>query len=241
MNLTIDIGNTFVKYAVFDNDQIIYNEKSSDSEREIILNITQRYLIQSCIISSVRKKDSLIKLKSYLPLNINVSQLSHKTKIPCVIKYNSPKTLGADRIANIVGANSLYPNKDILIIDTGSCITVDLIDSNGLYLGGRISPGLEMRYKSLHCFTSRLPELKIQNNFLYLGKDTHSSIVSGVQAGIVAEIDTIISYYKKENDDLFVIVTGGDLFFFENALKSTIFADQDLVLKGLNEILQYNE
>ena len=158
-----------------------------------------------------------------------------------LINYKSPETFGKDRIANIAAVVFLYSLKNVLIIDAGSCITIDFVDKDGLYLGGRISPGLKMRYQALHHFTAKLPELTIQKEFPVLGNDTDSSIISGVQVGVLSEIQTVITDFKKENDDLFVIITGGDTFFFENALKSTIFADQDLVLKGLNEILKYNE
>ena len=234
MKLIIDIGNTLVKYAIFSSDEIVIIYKKNDVEISFMKDLIQKHNVNDVIISSVRDKvDGDFGIKTLY--------LNHLTPLPITINYETPETLGNDRIANVVAASVLYPNKNILIIDAGTCITIDFIDQNKEYQGGRISPGIEMRYKSLHKFTSNLPKLTISNTAQQIGKDTNSSIVSGVEKGVVAEIETIIDDFKNENEDLFVIVTGGDTFFFENTLKNSIFADQNLVLKGLNEILKYNE
>lgn len=234
MKLIIDIGNTLVKYAIFSSDEIVIIYKKNDVEISFMQELIQKHNVNDVIISSVRDKvDGDFGIKTLY--------LNHLTPLPITINYETPETLGNDRIANVVAASFLYPNKNILIIDAGTCITIDFIDQNKEYQGGRISPGIEMRYKSLHKYTSNLPKLTISNTAQQIGKDTNSSIVSGVEKGVVAEIETIIDDFKNENEDLFVIVTGGDTFFFENTLKNSIFADQNLVLKGLNEILKYNE
>ena len=234
MKLIIDIGNTLVKYAIFSSDEIVIIYKKNDVEISFMQELIQKHHVNDVIISSVRDKvDGDFGIKTLY--------LNHLTPFPITINYETPETLGNDRIANIVAASVLYPNKNILIIDAGTCITIDFIDQNKEYQGGRISPGIEMRYKSLHKYTSNLPKLTISNTAQQIGKDTNSSIVSGVEKGVVAEIETIIDDFKNENEDLFVILTGGDTFFFENTLKNSIFADQNLVLKGLNEILKYNE
>ena len=234
MKLIIDIGNTLVKYAIFSSDEIVIIYKKNDVELSFMQELIQKHNVNDVIISSVRDKvDGDFGIKTLY--------LNHLTPLPITINYETPETLGNDRIANVVAASVLYPNKNILIIDAGTCITIDFIDQNKEYQGGRISPGIEMRYKSLHKYTSNLPKLTISNTAQQIGKDTNSSIVSGVEKGVVAEIETIIDDFKNENEDLFVIVTGGDTFFFENTLKNSIFADQNLVLKGLNEILKYNE
>ena len=234
MKLIIDIGNTLVKYAIFSSDEIVIIYKKNDVEISFMQELIQKHHVNDVIISSVRDKvDGDFGIKTLY--------LNHLTPLPITINYETPETLGNDRIANVVAASVLYPNKNILIIDAGTCITIDFIDQNKEYQGGRISPGIEMRYKSLHKYTSNLPKLTISNTAQQIGKDTNSSIVSGVEKGVVAEIETIIDDFKNENEDLFVIVTGGDTFFFENTLKNSIFADQNLVLKGLNEILKYNE
>ena len=234
MKLIIDIGNTLVKYAIFSSDEIVIIYKKNDVEISFIQDLIQKHNVNDVIISSVRDKVDR-------DFGIKTLYLNHLTPLPITINYETPETLGNDRIANVVAASVLYPNKNILIIDAGTCITIDFIDQNKEYQGGRISPGIEMRYKSLHKYTSNLPKLTISNTAQQIGKDTNSSIVSGVEKGVVAEIETIIDDFKNENEDLFVIVTGGDTFFFENTLKNSIFADQNLVLKGLNEILKYNE
>ena len=238
MNLAVDIGNTFIKYAVFENNKIIYTDRLHDIEKKDILDIIGRYSIERSIVSSVRGQEDVRLLVECLPGDVCI--FSDKTKLPVSIKYNPKRQLGLDRIANLVGAICKYPDKDILVIDAGTCITTDMISMRKTHLGGSISPGLAMRYRSLYEFTNDLPHLSEKDEYTFMGHDTSSDIISGVQAGILSEIDTIICSYKKEKDDLFVILTGGDTFFFEKGLKSRIFADHDLLLKGLNEILIYN-
>ncbi|MGY8987075.1 MAG: type III pantothenate kinase [Flavobacteriales bacterium] len=234
MNLVIDIGNTLVKYAVFKNNEVFIIKKSDDFDRRLVDKLLKNNDIQKIIISSVREK---VTINS----EIHTVYLSEKTNVPITLKYKTPNTLGKDRLAGVVAAAVLYPNKNVLVIDAGSCITMDYIDKNKVYFGGRISPGIEMRYNSLKKFTKNLPKLTINTSFNLIGNDTNSSIVSGVQSGILAEVDTIITDLRKENESLFVVVTGGDTIFFENALKNSIFADPFLVMKGLNEILKYND
>ena len=234
MKLVIDIGNTQVKHALFEDNRIERIFKSSEVDVDFINNIIITKQVSSVIISSVREKiEWMIEPSPIL--------LSYKTNLPIKLNYNTLKTLGNDRIANCVAASMIFPNRDILVIDAGSCITMDFIDKDKVFHGGRISPGLEMRYKSLNVFTDNLPKLEISPVSRNIGKSTDESIISGVQRGVLSEVKEIIYNFKKEKEDLFVIVTGGDTFFFEKELKNSIFADQDLVLKGLNEILKYNE
>ena len=234
MNLIIDIGNTLVKYAVFNNDQLVEILKTSEIETGKVNTLIKEFDIKNVIISSVRKEMNW-------NLDVEVIHLSHKTSLPINLNYKTPETLGKDRIANIVAVSEEYPNKNAVVIDAGTCITYDFINTNKEYLGGRISPGLEMRYKSLNEFTELLPKLSVSGESKFIGDDTDSSILSGVEQGVLSEVDSLISVFRKENEDLIVVVTGGDTFFFENALKNSIFADQNLVLKGLNIILKYNE
>ena len=234
MNLIIDIGNTLVKYAVFNNDQLVEILKTSEIETGKVNTLIKEFDIKNVIISSVRKEMNW-------NLDVEVIHLSHKTSLPINLNYKTPETLGKDRIANIVAVSEEYPNKNAVVIDAGTCITYDFINKNKEYLGGRISPGLEMRYKSLNEFTELLPKLSVSGESKFIGDDTESSIYSGVEQGVLAEVSALISVFRKENEDLIVVVTGGDTFFFENALKNSIFADQNLVLKGLNIILKYNE
>jgi type III pantothenate kinase len=159
--------------------------------------------------------------------------------IPIFTNYNTPETLGKDRLAGIVGANKEYPNKNILVIDAGSCITFDFF-MDDTYCGGRISPGLQMRYDALYTFTNQLPQISISDTHFMIGKDTNSSIISGVQQGAIDEMDAVIDIFRKENKDSVVILCGGDYNFFDKHLKNSIFADPFIVLKGLNIILEFN-
>jgi type III pantothenate kinase len=167
--------------------------------------------------------------------------LSEKTPLPIINSYKTPLTLGKDRLAAVAGASVLYPEKDILVFDAGTCLTIDFINSDKEYIGGRISPGIEMRYNALHTFTDKLPLIKSKKNTLVIGNDTKTSIICGVQQGILAEVKAIISDYKSQNTDTVFVFTGGDSFYFEKELKNSIFANPNLVLIGLNEILDYNE
>ena len=234
MNLVVDIGNTFIKYAVFHNRDIIFEDKRKSFSQDIIDNCIRQYSLNNLIISSVADIPKFVT-------SLKTVYLSYKIDLPVKLKYKTLQSLGNDRIASVVGSSMLFPSKDILVIDAGSCITIDFIDKKKVYHGGRISPGIEMRYKSLDLFTNNLPKLQSTLEFNFIGNDTSSSITSGIQNGVLSEIDDIIRDFRKEKPDLFVIVTGGDTIFFEKGLKSKIFADRFLVLRGLNEILEYHD
>ena len=145
-----------------------------------------------------------------------------------------------DRLAGIVGSYSLFPNKDILLIDTGTCITYDYY-IKGEYIGGRISPGLKMRYDALHSFTNKLPHISLNSEHYNFGNDTVTSIISGVQVGTIDEMDSAIDFFKRKNNKSIVILCGGDYNFFDKNLKNSIFADPFIVNKGLNKIIEFNE
>lgn len=198
----------------------------------------QNYKITSSILSSVKGVDAEI---SAIVEVYSTEVLSEKTSLPIINNYKTPLTLGKDRLAAVIGASVLYPGKDVLVFDAGTCLTIDFINLDKEYVGGRISPGIEMRYNALHTFTDKLPLIRSEKNALVIGNDTKTSIISGVQQGILAEVKTIISEYKSQNADTFFVFTGGDSFYFEKELKNSIFANPNLVLIGLNEILDYNE
>ena len=237
MKLVIDIGNTSTKLGLFEGKDMFSFSSVENCSLENIRNFIADNNVDFSIISSVRDID--FEIQSILDY-YNSTLLSSDTPTPIKNKYKTLETLGKDRLSAVIGGHALYPNRDIIILDAGTCLTVDFINSEGEYIGGRISPGIEMRYKSLHAFTDQLPLLEKSKNSPFSGNDTNSSIVSGVQQGILSEIQSIISDYKLKNPNLITIITGGDCFYFEKELKNTIFAIPNLVLIGLNEILDYN-
>ncbi|MDX5584929.1 MAG: type III pantothenate kinase [Aureibaculum sp.] len=238
MNLIIDIGNSSAKLAVIEENNIL--KKITCASKSIASNVKKlrkEYLIKNCIVSSVSKFD-MAKLNGFEGIN-KVIQLNHHTKIPFVNEYNSPSTLGVDRIALASAAITNYPKQNVLVIDAGTCITYDFISSNKKYLGGAISPGIVIRYNSLHHYTANLPSLE-QDQYELIGKDTESAIHSGVLNGLIQEIDGVIGQYQKNYQNLTVVLTGGDTNFLAKKLKSSIFANPNFLLEGLNSILIHN-
>jgi type III pantothenate kinase len=240
VNIVIDVGNTRVKAAVFEEDKLVsvfvFDKKRILTEvRKILKNFT----IHDGILSSVASISDfkLQKLHQILPFTI----VSAKTKVPFQNIYSTPNTLGVDRIALVVAAQKEFPKKNVLVIDAGTCLTFDFIRSNSDYLGGAISPGIQMRYESLHKFTSKLPFLSAEVPTDFIGNSTTQSMHSGVVNGVLNEIDGLISLYKKKYTDLTVVLTGGDTNFLSKQLKSSIFANQNFLLFGLNEILIFNK
>jgi len=239
MNLILDVGNTRIKTAVFDDSKMIHNESlTNDSFVSEAKKIVKKYKCTNAIISSVGSinKSQIDELRA----EISLIELDYNTKVPFVNKYATPKTLGVDRIALVSSAIATYPNKNVLIIDAGTCITYDFVNNEGNYYGGAISPGLQMRYKALNVFTEKLPLLEPAEKFELLGNSTETSIHSGIINGVINEIDGIIKQYRKKNSDLTVVLTGGDVNFLSNRLKNSIFANPNLLLEGLNSILTYN-
>ena len=239
MNLVIDIGNTQVKAAVFELDtireQIIFDEIIFLEE---IQNIVKKHKISHCILSSVKEtKQEYIELLQKIPFFIELSPI---TKVPFKNLYSTPNTLGIDRIALVVAAVSQFTKNNTLIIDAGTCITYDFVNSNDEYLGGAISPGIHIRYKSLHNFTSKLPELSKTEDYFLIGKSTSESIHSGVINGVINEINGVINQYQYDFRHLTVVLTGGDTKFLSKQLKNSIFANQNFLLLGLNKILTFN-
>ena len=239
MNLIIDIGNSVAKLAVFDSNEIVEVHHCSNQLLEQLPGLCNRYVIEKGILSSVITLSEECK-KQLDELNIPIIELDYRTPVPIKNLYQTPQTLGMDRLAAVVGANSIQPGKPLLVIDAGTCITYDFIDEKGQYHGGNISPGKRMRFKALHAFTDKLPEINPEGEKPLYGKTTETAIRSGVIGGIEFEIMGYISHLKKIYPELLVFLTGGDEFSFDTKLKNTIFADGFLVLKGLNRILIYN-
>lgn len=239
MNLVIDIGNTVAKVAVFDGLSLVEVVYDSNRDLEHLPAVCHKYHLDKAIVATVVDLNEQI-LAQIARLSMPVVWLNEKTPLPIENLYETPQTLGYDRIAAVVAANERFPGRDILVIDAGTCITYEFIDAHGRYHGGNISPGLQMRFKALHHFTGRLPMVEREGRELPLGKDTETAIRAGVLKGIEYEISGYIVTMKHKYPQLLVFLTGGDGFSFDTNLKSIIFADRFLVLKGLNRILNYN-
>jgi type III pantothenate kinase len=239
MNLCIDIGNTFTKVAVFDGDNLLHQESLTGFGIDEVEKLKKNFGVKRVIISSV-KEDNPRFYKEVGNLFEKIIILNSGTKVPITNEYKTPETLGKDRLAVVIGANYLYPGRNLLVIDAGSAITFDFIDDKAAYKGGNIAPGLSMRFRALSEFTSRLPLLCPQNEFPLLGGNTSEAIISGVQNSIIFEVDAYIAQLGKLYPDVITLITGGDAKFFDNKVKNTIFVIPNLVLIGLNRILNFN-
>ena len=254
MNLVIDIGNTFTKVAVFDQDTLVRTAKYTElTEKEILRYKTDFPDVNQVIISSVKGKEIL---KDIEPQFKDALILTQDTPLPVKICYQTPETLGLDRIAAAVGAQHLYPEQDLLVIDAGTAITFDFVSKAAEYKGGNISPGLQLRSKALNQFTGKLPLVTPSSPFTLTGKSTSQAISNGVMFGMIYELQGYITDYQYHYDDLKIILTGGDAdFFMENLekcinfsrsanyfvekLKNSIFVVLNLNLIGLNRILEF--
>lgn len=239
MNLILDFGNTLQKIAVFDKKELFEVKSFKSINLNDIKTFIKNYEIKSAIISSVINYPN--EITDFLKNKFRFIELSSQTPIPVSNKYKTPNTLGNDRLAVIVGANAQFPSADVLVIEAGTCITYDFINSNNEYLGGSISPGINMRFKALHNFTDKLPFVEVNDIKILTGQTTEESISSGVENGVLTEVDGIIQLYKEKYSTLKTIISGGDINFFDKKLKNSIFAVSNIVLKGLNEILNFNE
>jgi len=240
INLCIDWGNTNVKAAIFNDEQI--TETYTFPAAEAVSNLEQiiaSHAPVKAILCSVAnhslEAEQLVKdkVRSFIKLN-------NTTPLPIMNAYVSPDTLGNDRIALATGAFLLHPDKNTLAISLGTCITYNFVQKNRAFRGGAISPGLHMRLKAMHEFTYTLPEIKVDGELLLLGYDTDTCLRSGAVFGMAAEIDGMIREFESHYPDFNAVLTGGDAPYFATKLKSKIFADQDLLLKGLNLILKHN-
>lgn len=241
MNLIIDAGNRLVKLAVFDKGNMIFHQTvEAENVARQVKEVCDHYSqIQRSIVSSVANLDR--KVIAVLAVFCEVHELSYESKTPFKNSYATPKTLGVDRIALATAAFYKNPKGNTLVIDAGTCVTYDMINDYGEYLGGAISPGLHMRYRALQEFTAKLPLLQPEELLDIIGNSTETSIHSGVVNGISLEIDEVIGQYKSRFADLTVILTGGDAQFLSKRLKNTIFADSKFLLEGLNYLLEYNK
>jgi type III pantothenate kinase len=234
MNIVVDIGNTLIKVGSFVGQSLTTTE-FFDNE-ELAHEFIERSRPDNIIVSTVKNEgliNSNLSKGLFIKLNFN-------TPLPVTNRYSTPETLGTDRIAGCIGAHALYPNTNCLVIDVGTCIKCDFIDSVGAFHGGSISPGVKMRFEALNHFTAKLPLIEGKDINYITGKTTEESILNGVLNGALYEIEGFIENYIKIFPQLNVILTGGDLGSFESKIKQHIFVIPNLVLLGLNKVLLYN-
>ena len=239
MNLIVEQGNTTLKVAVFDGNERVMFFQKENNELSWIQDVFGQYRPEKGIMSSVKghhKKLTRI-LKSKLSFFL---WLDETVPVPVSIEYETINTLGKDRIAVVAGARYLHPGQNLLVIDAGTAITYELVEAAGIYKGGNISPGLTTRFRSLNRFTKQLPLVQEQEQVPFIGTSTESAILAGVVNGIAFEMDGYIDALKVKYNDIYVYLTGGHAFYFENRLKNRIFVAPNLVLLGLNRILEYN-
>ena len=241
--ICIDAGNTLIKVAFMEGDDIqsLASFPVADSARHLKLktHLTSLPRADACILSSVgvvdRKMTDILSRKAS-----RFMELTDKTPVPINNLYKTPETLGKDRLAAVVGAHSLFPDKDILVLDAGTALTIDFIDKAGNYHGGNISPGLNMRFRALHDDTQKLFLQTQTDDYKMIGDTTMSAIISGVQNGIIFEIHYYIDHFVQKFPDMVTILTGGDINFFVNKIEKSIFAEPNLVFIGLKKILEFN-
>ncbi len=236
--LCFDFGNTRLKYALF-NDALLQNVCVAENDSvAVIEKIVEEYKPSKSILSSVINHNPEIEI--FLAGKTKFHKLTHQSKMPVSTPVGKPETIGADRLALVSSAVHVYPAAHNLVIGLGSCITFNFVNKLHEFLGGSISPGLEMRFKAMNQFTAKLPLITADSNFPLIGYDTRTNLISGVILGICKEIDGIIDLYKERYSNFNALLTGGDMPFFVPHLKNRIFADPHLIYKGLYAISEIN-
>jgi type III pantothenate kinase len=232
--ICFDFGNTRLKAAVFTADQYIETCVLTEESKEEIERLLNLYQPKHTILSSVIHHHSATE--DILRHHTQFHKLSHQSNLPFTIPVGKPETIGADRLALCAAASHLFPHKNNLAIGLGTCITYNFINKKHQFLGGSISPGLEMRFRSMHAETALLPLIQMEWNFPLVGYDTKTNLLSGVAWGIAKEIDGIIAAYEEKFNDFNILLTGGDTSHFAPLIKKQIFADSNLIFKGLYAI-----
>lgn len=241
MNLSIDLGNTYAKTGLFSEGKLV--ETNWNLTYQELIEYVESVHPQNIMASSVSYSEEQL-MSDFSKTTSNIHLLKNTTPVPISKLYDTPETLGADRIAAAIGAKVLYPQDNCIVIDMGTCITYDLVDASNNFQGGIISPGVRMRFKAMNTFTKRLPLLEpdgIPEGIPSLiGKNTKHAMQSGVMNGLLAEINGLIEAYGKVLTNINVILCGGDATYFANRIKYPNFVVPELVLIGLNRILEYN-
>ena len=236
--LCLDFGNTRKKAAVFHGEELKEVIQMQDDSVETIQSLLKKIQPQKSILSSVVDHNPAIE--ELLGVNTKFHKLSHLTKVAFTTPVGKPETIGADRLALAAAAVHYYPTKNNFIIGLGTCITYNFINKYHEFIGGGISPGLEIRLKSLQYYTAKLPLVKADSNVPLIGYDTKTNILSGVVLGMAKEIDGFIDEYRSKFRNFNVLLTGGDTVYLASHLKNKIFADPDLIFKGLYAISEVN-
>ncbi|MEI7420947.1 MAG: type III pantothenate kinase [Prolixibacteraceae bacterium] len=240
MNLVLDIGNSRTKAAIFSKGEMVGSSVFTNLSVKEIQELVEEFQgTEQVILSSVASVPS--EIGEYLEKSFATCLvLNSQTPVPITIGYLTPETLGLDRIAAAVGAHGLYPEKDLLVIDAGTAVTFDLIEKNGQFLGGNISPGMRSRFRALNDYTQNLPLIQEADQWPSIGQTTEEAIRAGVLNGMIFEIDGMIDLLKNKYPGIQPVLTGGDAGFFERRLKNHIFVKFEITLIGLNRILEYN-
>lgn len=238
MQIAVDIGNTRVKAGVFSGEQLIKSIKFKEWEDQAWTDLWKNYSINAVIISSVESE--AFKNAMTIPDGIKKIEFNNATPIPLINKYRTPETLGKDRLAGAIGGWRHFNEQAVLVIDAGTCIKYDYINDQKEYIGGNISPGMQMRLDAMHHFTARLPLFNLEEMKDFIGLDTKTSMLTGVDFGVIGEIKYFIELYEKRFSKICVILTGGNAEFLSLQLDLKYPVENDLVLKGLNTILNFN-
>ena len=236
--LCLDFGNTRLKYALFDGNQLRHTDVLENDKPELISSLLEQFRPHKSILSSVINHNPAIE--ALLGSSSKFHLLSHETRLPFTVPVGKPETMGADRLALAAAAVQFYPAMNNLVIGLGSAITYNFINQYAQFLGGGISPGFEMRFRSLKDYTAKLPLVKKDWNYPLIGYDTRTNILSGVSLGIIKEIDGTIDAYAEKYGNFNVVLTGGDSSYFAGHLKNKIFADSEFLYKGLYAISETN-
>jgi type III pantothenate kinase len=238
ITLCLDYGNTRRKFAVFKNEIMLAVETLESGDATEIGQMIEKYKPQRSILSSVVEHDPGIE--EVLAVATTFHKLSHLSKFPFTVPVGKPETMGADRIALAAAMVKFHPGKNNLVVGLGTAVTYNFINKNNEFLGGGISPGMEMRFRALQDYTAKLPLVKKDWNFPLIGYDTRTNILSGVILGMAKEIDGTIDAYQERYGNFNAVLTGGDSTYFALHLKNPIFADPDFLYKGLYAISEYN-
>jgi type III pantothenate kinase len=238
ITICFDFGNTRKKYAIFNHSTFVEEVVLEHDDVDTIELLLIKYQPQKTILSSVVHHNEAIEI--ILQQKSSFHKLNHQSKLDFTIPVGKPETVGADRLALCSAATHFYPNQNNLIIALGSCITFNFINQNHQFLGGSISPGMQMRFKSLNYYTALLPIIAPEPIFPLIGYDTKTNMLSGVIIGIAKEIDGIVAEYEAKFDNFNAILTGGDTSYFVPLLKNRIFADNNFLYKGLYAISELN-